>query len=124
MTALEDGRQAFARQAWGRACRLLVEADAASPLAPEDLERAGLAAYLAGRDEDCVGLLERAFQAQVATDDVDGATVVGFWLTYVLAMRGDGARANGWAGRTRAVADAAGPESVAFGYLATGEGCG
>jgi hypothetical protein len=65
MTVLERGRQAFERQAWGAAYELLRAADEEAPLAPEDLERAARAAYLTGRDEDDVALLERTFRERM-----------------------------------------------------------
>ena len=68
-SALERGRQALERQALGAAYELLRAADAESPLEPEDLERAGRAAYLTGRDEDYVALFERAFHERMQRGD-------------------------------------------------------
>jgi hypothetical protein len=44
--AVDRGRAAFAREAWAEAWQALSDADAASPLEPEDLEQLSTAAYL------------------------------------------------------------------------------
>ena len=54
-SALERGRRAFQGRAWAAAYESLRAADEEAPLAAEDLERAGQAAYLTGRYEDCLG---------------------------------------------------------------------
>lgn len=54
------GRRAFARQAWGEAYEELSAADAAGTLPPEELERLSTAAFLTGRDEERLELMERA----------------------------------------------------------------
>jgi hypothetical protein len=95
-SALEQGRQAFERQAWGAAHELLRAAEREAPLAPEDLERAGQAAYLTGRDGDCYLLFERAFHERMRHGDPEGAALDGFWLVFGLMGRGEWARASGW----------------------------
>jgi hypothetical protein len=49
---LERGRESFERRAWGNAFDQLSAADQQTPLAPDDLERLAMAAYLVGRDAD------------------------------------------------------------------------
>ncbi|HEX2160106.1 MAG TPA: hypothetical protein VHS79_24460, partial [Actinomycetes bacterium] len=121
-SALERGRQAFERQAWGAAGELLRSADQEAPLAPEDLERAAQAAYLTGRDEDCVALLERAFRERMRRGDPEGAALDGLWLVFGLMTRGEWARAGGWLGRARAVIDDGRRDCVARGYLLSPDG--
>jgi hypothetical protein len=118
-SALERGRQAFDRQEWAAAYELLRAADEDAPLAPEDLERAGRAAYLTGRDEDCVALLERAFRERMRRGDAEGAALDGFWVIFGLTNRGEWARAGGWIGRARAAIDDGRRDCVARGYLLT-----
>jgi tetratricopeptide (TPR) repeat protein len=118
-SALEQGRQAFERRAWEAAHELLRAADKDAPLAPEDLELAGLAAYLTGRDEDSAGLLERAFRERMRRGDAEGAALDGFWLVFGLMFRGEWARASGWIGRARAAIDDGRRDCVARGYLLT-----
>lgn len=50
---LDRGRASYARQSWGSAKALLAAADREAPLAPEDLERLAIAAYLMGDDDAC-----------------------------------------------------------------------
>jgi DNA-binding NarL/FixJ family response regulator len=116
-SALERGRQAFERQAWGAAYELLLAADAEAPLAAEDLERAGRAAYLSGRDEASFSLSERAFRERMRQGDPEGAALDGFWLVFGLMSRGEWARAGGWIGRARAVIDDGRRDCVARGFL-------
>jgi DNA-binding CsgD family transcriptional regulator/tetratricopeptide (TPR) repeat protein len=121
-SALEQGRQALERRAWGAAYELLRAADAESPLEPEDLERAGRAAYLTGRDEDYVALFERAFRERMQRGDPEGAALDGFWLAYGLMSRGEWARAGGWTGRARGAIDDGERDCVARGYLLIPDG--
>jgi hypothetical protein len=116
-SALEQGRQAFERRAWGAAYEWLRAAEGEAPLEPEDLERAGRAAYLTGRDEDYFALFERAFHERMRRGDPDGAALDGFWLVFGLMNRGEWARAGGWIGRVRGAIDGGQRDCVARGYL-------
>jgi DNA-binding NarL/FixJ family response regulator len=116
-SALEQGRQAYERRAWRAAYELLRAADEESPLEPEDLERAGRAAYLTGRDEDYYALFERAFNGRMKRDDPDGAALDAFWLVFGLMDHGEWARAGGWTGRARGAIDDGRRDCVARGYL-------
>ena len=49
--AVERGREAFRRQAWGEAGATLHAADREVPLGLDDLERLAVALYLVGDDE-------------------------------------------------------------------------
>ena len=51
--ALDRARDSFARHAWAEAHAQLAALDGRSPLAPADLERLAMAAFLVGRDDDC-----------------------------------------------------------------------
>ncbi len=121
-SALERGRQAFEQQAWGAAYELLLAVDQEAPLAPEDLERAGRAAYLTGRDEQYVALFERAFRERMRHGDPEGAALDGFWLVFGLMTRGEWARAGGWTGRARGAIDEGRRDCVARGYLMAPDG--
>jgi DNA-binding NarL/FixJ family response regulator len=120
--ALERGRQAFERQAWEAAYELLCAADREAALEPEDLERAGRAAYLTGRDQECVALFERAFHHRMRRGDPEGAALDGFWLAFGLITRGEWARAEGWIGRARGALDDGQRDCVARGFLLGPEG--
>ncbi|MQA15065.1 MAG: DNA-binding response regulator [Pseudonocardiaceae bacterium] len=116
-SALERGHQAFERQAWGVAYELLRATDEEAALEPVDLERAGRAAYLTGRDEDCFVLFGRAFHERMQRGDPEGAALDGFWLVFGLMNRGEWARAGGWIGRARSAIDDGQRDCVARGYL-------
>jgi len=62
---LERGRAACARRVWEEAHESLARADAISPLGADDVELLSLAAYMLGRDDESMGLLERAHQAHL-----------------------------------------------------------
>ena len=121
MTVLERGRRAFERQAWGTAYELLQAADAEAPLGPEDLERAARAAYLTGRDEAYVALLERAFRERMGRDDAEGRP--GRVLAGLLPDDQGRVGAGGRLDRAgRAAIDDGRRDCVARGYLLTPEG--
>ncbi len=96
---LEEGRSAFERDDWRRACALLTSADQDGGLAPDDLERLATAAYLIGRDPDRHEILERAHHGFVQRGDVPAAARCAFWLGMALIARGETARGGGWLGR-------------------------
>ncbi len=103
--ALERGREAYGRRAWGDAYRLLSRADQAAPLTGGDLELLATAAYLTGRD----GVLSA----------VDARTGEGIWnvaldgeMNYSPAITGGRIYVGNWASEVialGALADAATP---------------
>jgi tetratricopeptide (TPR) repeat protein len=60
---LQSGREAIGWHAWKEGFDLLRSADREEPLAPEDLERLGEAAWWTGRLADCIEARERAYRA-------------------------------------------------------------
>jgi hypothetical protein len=59
-SAIDQGRESFAAQAWADAYAQFSIADQRSPLRPDDLERLAAAAYLTGRDDQSDDLWARA----------------------------------------------------------------
>lgn len=102
---LERGRDAFARRAWRDACELLAAADAAAPLAPEDLERLATTAYLVGRDDASVEAWTRAHHEHLLAGNVPRAARCAFWLILELLSSGEWARAGGWLAASRRLLD-------------------
>ena len=94
--AVEQAREAFARAAWGEAFRSFAGAD---HLSADDLERLAVAAHLVGRDRESADAWEGAYRAHIADGGRERAARCAFWLGFGLALRGDGAQANGWLGR-------------------------
>jgi len=113
---LDEGRQAFARAAWAQAYEQLARADEDEPLGPEDLELLATAAYMLGREDDYVRLLERACQGHSELDNRRRAARSAFWIGVHFAMRGQMGPATGWLGRAQRLLEGEG-ECVERGYL-------
>jgi DNA-binding NarL/FixJ family response regulator len=109
------GREAYARKAWGEAFDALSEADRASPLELDDLERLATAAFLLGRDDP--ELWARTFQACAEDGEGHRAARCGFLLAFGLFARGEGARAAGWLARAQKALAAVGTDGPGHGYL-------
>src|SRR4051812_48222269 len=60
---LDRARRSYSERAWADAFQAFSHADQESPLEAEDLEQLALSAYLAGRDEEYLKALERAYNA-------------------------------------------------------------
>lgn len=93
---LRDGRAAFTEQRWADAFRLLSRADIVHPLAGDDLERLGRAAYMLGRDDDYVDALERAHRVHLDAGRLPAAARCTWWIGHSHLFRGQPARADGW----------------------------
>src|SRR5262245_19803791 len=81
-SALEQGRTAYDRQKWAAAYSHLSAADRESPLAPEDLERLGTAAYLVGKDAEGLDLLVRLHNEYLKVGQTRPAVRAAFWLGF------------------------------------------
>src|SRR5215217_9556799 len=86
---LVRGRAAAGRLAWADAYAALSLADQSSSLAAEDLELLGTAAYLLGRVEDCLRVLQRAQQLHAEAGDPRQAARCAFWLAFHLGSAGE-----------------------------------
>lgn len=115
--ALARGRVAFEREAWSVAYRELSEADGRRPLAFEDLERCGVAAYLIGLDDVAFELWTRAYGEAARASNAERAGRAAFWLGFALFDRGEVVRGGGWLARAAQHADEAGVDTVVHGYL-------
>src|SRR4051812_18594104 len=71
----------------------LAAADAASPLPPGDLERWAVAAFLLGRDQQVIELLERAHRSYLEAGMRESAVRCAYWIGFHLQNRGEAARA-------------------------------
>lgn len=113
--ALQMGRESYRRRAWSDAYRSFSLADGAAPLCADDLERLGVAAYLAGQDAEFHVALDRAHRAHLDRGDRARAARCAFWSGLDFLLRGDGAQATGWLGRARRLVE--GQDCVEQGYL-------
>src|SRR5262245_43358375 len=115
--ALDLGRAAFARSAWGEAYGQLTAADRQAPLLPDDLEQLGKAAYLIGKDDECTDALTRVHHACLEQGQIESAVRAAFWLGLSLVGRGEHARGGGWLQRAHRLLEDNALESVYRGYL-------
>jgi ATP/maltotriose-dependent transcriptional regulator MalT len=114
---LDRGRESFERRAWADAFEELSAADREIPLAPEDLERLAIAAYLVGRDAVRDEVLSRAHQEWLRLGGAERAVRCAFWLAFGLLNRGELARGGGWLARARRLLDDGHLDCVEQGYL-------
>jgi DNA-binding CsgD family transcriptional regulator len=113
---LERGREAYATSAWAVAYDSLTSADERAPLAAEDLELLSTAAYMLGREEDWMRILERAFHQHAEAEETRRAARIAFWIGTQLALRGQMGPATGWLGRAHRLLEGEG-DCVEQGYL-------
>ncbi len=114
---IADGRAAYAGRAWAESFRLLSQADEASPLAVEDLERLTWAAALIGRDDVMLRLLERLHRTHLDAGNCQPAARAAFWLGMRLMMLGEIGQASGWLTRAQRLVEREGGECAETGYL-------
>jgi hypothetical protein len=98
---LERGRESYANSAWADAYDSLSRADQARPLEGDDLEQLATSAYMVGREDDWIRILERAFQRHSEGGIVLRAARCAFWIGMNLALRGEMGPATGWLGRAQ-----------------------
>jgi tetratricopeptide (TPR) repeat protein len=113
--ALQRGRDALTRHAWGEAFDELSAAGRETPLEITDLERLAMVAYLVGRDDEGDDVAARAFHECLRADNPPRAARCAFWLGFGLLFRGELARGSGWLTRARTLLDDA--DCVEQGYL-------
>ena len=115
--ALDRGREAFGRQAWGDAFDQLAAADQANGLEVGDLEWLAAAAYLTGRDDTSADAWTRGHQACLDQGDAARAARCAFRLAMQLLNRGEFARGGGWLARAQRLIDDGQLDCVERGYL-------
>ena len=112
-SALQPGRDAFARRDWAEA---FTQLRAHEPLCQDDLERFAVAAHLVGQPGASELAWEQAHRLAVQDGDADRAARCAFWLGFDLLLRGESACASGWLARAERVAGAA-PDGATRGLL-------
>jgi DNA-binding CsgD family transcriptional regulator len=114
---LERGRDSYISHAWLDAYESLSAAGRSSRLDAEDLERLAISAYMLGREDEYLALLERAHGAHLDANDPVRAVRCAFWIGAHFAQRGEMARAGGWLGRAKRLLERHGSDEVERGYL-------
>ena len=117
---IQRGRDAFDRQAWGRAYQHLSTAAQEEPLEMDDLERLAAAAYLAGMSGESSELWAQASQECARIGEVARAARCAFWLAFALLNGGELARGGGWIDRAQRLLDQRRLDCVEQGYLRYG----
>ena len=115
--ALDHGRAAFERQAWGNAYQQLAAADREAALEPEDLERLAIAAHLVGRDAESTDVWARAHHAFLGRGAAPEAARCAFWLGFTSLIQGEPAQSGGWLARGQRLLDDGRHDCVERGYL-------
>jgi DNA-binding CsgD family transcriptional regulator len=113
---LEQGRESYARSAWGPAYESLARVDELEPLAAEDLELLATSAYMLGREDEWMRILERAYHRHAEADETRRAARCAFWIGIQFALRGEIGPATGWLGRAQRLLEPEG-ECVEQGYM-------
>ena len=101
---------------WAAEYDALARADEAEPLGAEDLTRMSVAAYMLGREDECLRILERACQSYAEAGEPQPAARCAFWIGITLALRGEMGPAGGWLGRAHRLIEGEG-DCVEQGYL-------
>lgn len=115
LDSVKQGRESYRRRAWADAYQLLSVADRATALGAEDLELLATSAYLIGRDDEFLRVLERAHHAHLDMDDSRRAARCAFWVGLNLLFRGEEGRGAGWLARAHRLLEDRG--CVEGGYL-------
>jgi len=114
---VEQGRAHYASRSWTDAYESFSRADDAGGLGAEDLELLATSAYMLGRDDDYLRVLERAHHTYVDTDDLPRAVRCGFWIGMTLVLRGEMGPGSGWLGRAQRLLERETSDCVERGYL-------
>lgn len=95
-THLVRARELHLASRWEDACAEYAAADAAEPLAVEDLASYAEAAQVSARGDEAVALLHRVFDLRVQAHELDEAAEVAFWLWWALVNSNQVVEAGGW----------------------------
>lgn len=114
---LERGRRHYERRAWADAYDALTLADRTIPLGTDDLELLAMSAYLIGREDDYLQVLDRAHRVFLDADQCARAARCAFWIGLCLLFRGETGPATGWFGRAQRLVEREGRACVEEGYL-------
>jgi ATP/maltotriose-dependent transcriptional regulator MalT len=114
--SLLRAREAYQRRDWVAAYEQLSDLDSAAQHA-DDFARLAAAAFLTGRNNDCVQALQRAYRSHLDRGDATAAVRCAFWLVRTLRDMGETAIASGWQARMQRLLDDMPSDVVERGYL-------
>jgi tetratricopeptide (TPR) repeat protein len=99
----------------------LTATDLLTRLGASDLELLARAAYMLGRDDDYVSVLERAYRAHLEADTPTPAVRCAFWIGHSWLFRGESAPAFGWFARAQRLFDREQDDIAERGYVLVAE---
>ena len=114
---LERARSAYSSRSWLEAHAAFSRADDVEPLEAEDLELLTTATLMLGRDDDALGVLERAHHRYLERGETSRAVRAAAWMGINLAQRGAVGPASGWLGRAQRLLEQVPGDSAEHGYL-------
>ncbi len=114
---LSRGRDAFDKQAWGRAYEHLSAAAGNEALDVDDLERLASAAYLVGYRSKSSEVWTQAHRECARLGEVTRAARCGFWLAFIHLNNSETAQGSGWVDRARRLLDESRLDCVEQGLL-------
>jgi ATP/maltotriose-dependent transcriptional regulator MalT len=114
---LERGRAHYTDRSWKAAYESLSRADEADGLGADDLVLLATSAFMLGRDDEHLAVLERAHQAYFDANDVPHAVRCAFWIGITLVSRGELGPGGGWLSRAERLLEHESADSVERGYL-------
>ena len=117
LAELERARAAYASQSWVDAYEAFSAVDRSASLEAGDLELLATSAYMLGREDEYMALLERTHKAYSEASNQLRAVRSAFWIGVNFAQRGEMGRASGWLGRAQRLLDSHGPDEIERGYL-------
>ena len=107
----------YAQSEWAEAYELLARAEETEALAADDLELLAISAYMLGREDEWMRLLEDAYRRHVDDGKVLKAVRCAFWIGTNLALRGELGPATGWLARAQRMLERERRECVEQGYM-------
>ena len=114
---LACGRKYCDRREWADAFEALTLADRAFPLAAHDLQLLATSAYLVGREDDYLRVLERTHRLFLDAGENARAIRCAFWIGLCLLFRGMTGPATGWFARAERLLARGGRACAEHGYL-------
>ena len=114
---LGEARSAYTDRRWQTAFTRFQQAEAAAPLAPADLHRLAIAAFLLGRLEEYFAIRERAYRRELERGDLAGAALTAMWIGSQRMVSGQLGPGTGWLRRAARLAAEEGTDNVVLGYL-------
>jgi ATP/maltotriose-dependent transcriptional regulator MalT len=113
---LERARAAYAERSWLEAYDAFARADEAESLAPGDLELRATAARMLARDDEAVGILERAHNGYFESGQAARAAYCAGWIGMMLFYNGAVGPAGGWLARANRLLEDVPEETAVHGY--------